>query len=76
MFLIYYFNFKHQHIALLLFLLIMLPVVVKLGIWFLKVREDTMNANFENTMAMNILTSTCMNFYFILLILNNLYTWF
>ena len=76
MFLVYYFNFKNQPIALLLFLLIMLPVVAKLGIWFFKVRKNSLNANFENTMAMNILTSTCMNFYFILLILNNLYTWF
>jgi 1,4-dihydroxy-2-naphthoate octaprenyltransferase len=75
-FLFYYFNLKHQIIALALFLLLMLPVVIKLGIWFNKVRKDTVNANFENTMAMNLLTSTCMNLYFILLILNNHYTWF
>jgi len=75
-FLFYYFNLKHQIIALALFLLLMLPVVIKLGIWFNKVRKDTVNANFENTMAMNLLTSTCMNMYFILLILNNHYTWF
>jgi 1,4-dihydroxy-2-naphthoate octaprenyltransferase len=75
-FLYYYFNLKHQQIALVLFLLIMLPVVAKLGIWFYKVREDTLNANFENAMAMNLLTSTCMNFYFLLLILNNHFTWF
>jgi 1,4-dihydroxy-2-naphthoate octaprenyltransferase len=75
-FLFYYFNLKHQIIALALFLLIMIPVVTKMGIWFKKVLEDTANANFENTMAMNLLTSTCMNLYFILLILNNHYTWF
>jgi len=75
-FLFYYFNIKHQQIALVLFLLLMLPVVIKLGIWFNKVRKDILNANFENTMAMNLLTSTCMNLYFILLILNNHYTWF
>lgn len=75
-FLIYYFNLKHQQIDLILFLLIMLPVVIKLGIWFNKVRKDTANANFENAMALNFLTSTCMNFYFLLLILNNHYTWF
>jgi 1,4-dihydroxy-2-naphthoate octaprenyltransferase len=75
-FLFYYFNLKHQHIALVLFLLIMLPVVIRLGIWFNKVRKDTENANFENTMAMNLLTSTCMNLYFLLLILNNHFTWF
>jgi len=75
-FLFYYFNLKQQKIALVLFLLIMLPVVIRLGIWFNKVRKDTVNANFENTMAMNLLTSTCMNLYFILLILNNHFTWF
>jgi 1,4-dihydroxy-2-naphthoate octaprenyltransferase len=75
-FLFYYFNFKHQQIALVLFLLIMLPVIVKLLIWFSKVRKDTVNANFENTMTMNFLTSACMNLYFILLVLNNHYTWF
>jgi 1,4-dihydroxy-2-naphthoate octaprenyltransferase len=75
-FLYYYFNFKHQQIALILFLLIMLPVVTKLILWFNKVRKDTMNANFENTMTMNLLASTCMNLYFMLLIFNNHYTWF
>jgi 1,4-dihydroxy-2-naphthoate octaprenyltransferase len=75
-FLFYYFNLKHQQIAMVLFLLIMLPVVIKLGIWFNKVRKDTVNANFENTMAMNLLTSACMNLYFLVLILNNYYTWF
>jgi 1,4-dihydroxy-2-naphthoate polyprenyltransferase len=75
-FLFYYFNLKHQQIALVVFLLIMMPVITRLMIWFNKVRKDTANANFENTMAMNLLTSTCMNFYFLLLILNNYYTWF
>ena len=75
-FLFYYFNLKHQQIAMVLFLLIMLPVVIKLGIWFNNVRKDTVNANFENTMAMNLLTSACMNLYFLILILNNYYTWF
>ena len=75
-FLFYYFNLKHQQIALVLFLFIMLPVVAKLSIWFNKVRKDTAHANFENTMTMNLLTSTCMNSYFLILILNNHYTWF
>lgn len=75
-FLFYYFNVKHQQIALIFFLIIMIPVITKLTIWFNKVRKDTGNANFENTMTMNLLTSSCMNFYFLLLILNNHYTWF
>ena len=75
-FLFYYFNLKHQQVALVLFLLIMIPVVTKLLIWFNKVRRDKSNANFENTMTMNLLTSTCMNLYFLLLILNNHFIWF
>jgi len=75
-FLFYYFNLKHQQIALVLFLVIMLPVITKLMIWFKKVRKDKVNANFENTMTMNLLTSTCMNLYFLVLTLNNYYTWF
>jgi 1,4-dihydroxy-2-naphthoate octaprenyltransferase len=75
-FLYYYFNLKHQQIALVLFLLIMLPVVTKLLTWFIKVRRNTVNADYENTMTMNLLTSFCMNLYFLMLILNNFYTWF
>jgi 1,4-dihydroxy-2-naphthoate octaprenyltransferase len=74
--LFFYFSLKQQQIALVLFFFIMLPVVIRLGIWFNKVRKDTINANFDNTMAMNQLTSVCMNLYFLLLILNNHYTWF
>jgi 1,4-dihydroxy-2-naphthoate polyprenyltransferase len=75
-FLYYYFNLKHQQIALVLFLVLMLPVIIDLSVWFNKVRKNKENANFENTMKMNLLTSTCMNLYFLLLILNNQYTWF
>ena len=76
LFLFYYFKIKHQQAALLLFFLIMLPVIAKLSVWFNKVRRDTAHANFENTMSMNLLTSACMNSYFLLLILNNYYLWF
>ena len=75
-FLYYYFNLKNQEIAVLLFILLMLPVIIDLSVWFAKVRKNTNNANFENTMTMNLLTSSCMNVYFLVLILNNQYTWF
>jgi len=75
-FLYYFFNLKHQQIALLLFIILMLPVIIELSVWFSKVRKNTDNANFENTMTMNLLTSTCMNLYFLVLILNNHFNWF
>lgn len=74
--LLYYFNLKNQQIAFGLFIIMMLPVIVKLLFWFLKVRKNNSNANFENTMSMNLLASTCMNLYFFVLILNNSYCWF
>lgn len=74
--LLYYFDMKHQRIAFALFFIMMLPVVLKLLSWFWQVRKNNSNANFENTMSMNLLASTCMNIYFVLLILNNIFLWF
>jgi len=72
----YFFSLKHQLVSLAIFLVIMLPVIIKLSVWFNKVRIDTANANFENTMSLNLVTSVCMNLFFVILILNNFYTWF
>ncbi|NJK84664.1 MAG: hypothetical protein HC906_00420 [Bacteroidales bacterium] len=58
-------------ISLLLFFLFILPVVVQLSRWFELVRKNSVFANFENTMKVNILASACMNIYFVLLTLNN-----
>jgi 1,4-dihydroxy-2-naphthoate octaprenyltransferase len=74
--LFYYFDKKEQLTALFLFLTLMLPVVVRLFIWFNKVRKDSIHANFENTMSMNFMASTCMNCYFLILILNTNFSWF
>lgn len=72
----WYFKLKHQPTAVLLFFVLMLPVVAYLLIWFYRVRKNTANANYENTMTMNRLTSVCMNLYFLVLILNNHFLWF
>jgi uncharacterized membrane protein len=74
--LFYYFNLKHQSISLIIFLLMMLPVIYKLSVWFAKVRKDVVHADFENTMDMNLLTSSIMNLYFLLLIVNRYGNWF
>jgi 1,4-dihydroxy-2-naphthoate octaprenyltransferase len=75
-FLFYYFSLKHQQVSVWLFIVMMLPVIIDLSVWFARVRKNKENANFENTMTMNMLTSTCMNLYFLVLILNNHYSWF
>jgi 1,4-dihydroxy-2-naphthoate octaprenyltransferase len=69
--LFYYFSLKHQPIVLILFVVIILPAAYYLTAWFNKVRSNTVHANFENTMKMNMLTSICMNLYFTILILIN-----
>jgi 1,4-dihydroxy-2-naphthoate octaprenyltransferase len=72
----YYFSTKQQLMSFVLFNVLMIPVVLRLAIWFLKVRKDSSHANFENTMSMNLMASSCMNVYFLILILNNIFIWF
>lgn len=74
--LFYYFNLKHESVSLIIFLLMMLPVIYQLSVWFAKVRKDINQADFENTMTMNLLTSSIMNLYFLLLIFNRYGNWF
>jgi 1,4-dihydroxy-2-naphthoate octaprenyltransferase len=74
--LFYYLSLTHQQVGIFLFILLMLPVIIELWVWFARVRKNRDEANFENTMTMNILTSTCMNLYFLVLILNNHFSWF
>ena len=74
--LFYYFNMKNQPVAMVIFLVMMLPVIYRLSVWFAKVRKNTKHADFDNTMAMNLLTSVIMNLYFFILILNRYENWF
>ena len=74
--LFYYFNLNHHERDFVLFLLMMLPVIIRLMYWFNEVRKNAAKANFENTMAMNVWASTCMNIYFFILIANNILSWF
>ena len=63
--LFYYLRKNDLHVEILLFVLFILPVIsLTLTAWFNKVRRNTENANFENTMRMNIINSCCMNLYF------------
>ena len=47
----------------------MLPVLVYFFVWAVKVWKDTTQANFKNTMRMNILASCCTNIGFIVVLL-------
>jgi len=50
----------------LLLLIFLLPVFGYFNYWFLEVRKDEKNANFEHTMRFNLLSSTCLIAYFLL----------
>ncbi len=58
-------------LTLLLFLIFVLPLAFQLSKWFDQVKENTANADFEHTMKTNMLASTCMNCFFLTLIINN-----
>ncbi|HEX2395488.1 MAG TPA: UbiA family prenyltransferase [Bacteroidales bacterium] len=58
---------KSQYLYLFLFLLFIIPVVLRLLRWFSLVKKDIRNADFENTMAVNLLSSVCMNLYFVII---------
>ncbi len=47
----------------------MLPVIAFFIVWFVKVIKDKSEANFRNTMRMNVLASTCTNLGFITLLI-------
>jgi 1,4-dihydroxy-2-naphthoate octaprenyltransferase len=49
----------------------MLPVLVYFFIWAAKVWKDNRQANFENTMRMNLLASVCINSGFIVVLIMN-----
>ncbi|PWT74157.1 MAG: prenyltransferase [Bacteroidetes bacterium] len=50
----------------------MIPILVYFFIWASKVWKDTRQANFENTMKMNLLASLCTNIGFIVVLLMNI----
>jgi len=69
----FYFGSKQKTEQFILFQVFLLPVIVFFIKWFIKVIRDDKQASFKNTMRMNLLASTCMNLFFItLLILNTI----
>jgi 1,4-dihydroxy-2-naphthoate octaprenyltransferase len=60
-------NLEWNHFLILQ--IFMLPVLVYFFLWFRKVLINTKEANFNNTMRMNLLASTCTNAGFITLLM-------
>lgn len=56
-------------IYFLLLLLLMAPVMIAFTSWFMRVLKNEKEANFRNTMRMNVLASVCANLAFITLLI-------
>jgi 4-hydroxybenzoate polyprenyltransferase len=65
-----YFNQTGQLNKFFIIQLFFLPIVSFFVYWFLQVLKNTANANFKNTMYMNLIAAICMNTCFIILLLN------
>ncbi len=68
---LWYFNtyFSVQYTTV--FLLSMAPVVLYFLIWFLLARKDERYVSYRWTMGLNIISSTCLNFFFIYLFIKS-----
>ncbi|MFT5570628.1 MAG: hypothetical protein ACI9RP_002685, partial [Cyclobacteriaceae bacterium] len=48
----------------ILFLVVLTPVLLFFGWWYLRVRKDLAEANFTNTMLLNWVSATVLNAFF------------
>jgi 1,4-dihydroxy-2-naphthoate octaprenyltransferase len=65
----WYFILHSQLMSFIIIQIFMLPVIINFFCWFNKVRKDNGNADFKNTMQMNMLASLCANAAFITLLI-------
>lgn len=65
-----HFSEKNNLASFKLFNLMMAPVFFFFIYWLISVKIDIKQANFKNSMLMNLITSFCMNLFFLLLIFN------
>ncbi len=67
----FYFSSKQQILYFILFQAFLFPATFFFIKWFLKVIKDREQASFKNMMRMNFIASTCMNLFFITLLILN-----
>ncbi len=63
----YFFAEMNEWISLLVFAAFQLPVIVYFLYWFYLVAKDNTEANYTNTMRMNIISAVCMNLCFLII---------
>lgn len=66
-----YFNATDNGTVFFIIQMFFLPIVLYFGYWFLQVSKSVSNANFKNTMRMNLIAAVCMNSCFTVLIFIN-----
>ena len=64
----FFVSFMELWIAIL-YLILLGPVLVFFGWWYWRVRKHTHLANYDNTMRLNTISSSCLNIFFILVFL-------
>ena len=64
-----YFYSSQQQKQFFIIATCMLPIIVYFTIWALKVLKDVRNANYENTMRINLVASLCTNLGFIIVLI-------
>lgn len=65
----WYFYLQSQFLNFVILQIFMLPVIVNFFLWFSKVKKNRTEANFKNTMRMNLLASICTNLGFITILI-------
>lgn len=65
---VWFFTSFYSKSTALLFVGSLLPVLLFFSWWYIKVRQDPGQADFEKTMKLNLLSSLCLNLFFIYLL--------
>ncbi len=64
---LYFYASYHSNMHAFLFQLFALPMLIYFLVWYVKVRNDRKEANFRNTMRLNMISSVCLSLFFILI---------
>ena len=65
-----YFLREGNPIYAILFEIVLIPMAVYFIQWFLKVLKNPLNADYRRTMNMNLISSTCLNIFFLIQIIS------
>jgi 4-hydroxybenzoate polyprenyltransferase len=65
-----YFYLKHDHHVVIGFVCAILPILGYFFYWLIKVLRDKKNADYIHTMWLNVISGTCLNAFFIYLVLH------